>query len=103
MKRKTAGMLGLARRSGTLAYGFEQVRERILRGDVLLVILAEDASERTTKKMVQLCEETETQWIVTGTKETLSHAIGLVNKAVLGLTDPNMAKQVKAYHSESEE
>lgn len=102
MNRKIDGMLGLARRSGNLAYGFDQVREEVFQGKVLLVVLATDSSDRTMRNMQEICQENQTPWIVYGTKYSLSQAIGLVNKAVLGIREPNMARQIAVYYKETE-
>ena len=101
MNHKILGMMGIARRSGNMAFGYEQLKQQILKGRVFLVILAVQTSERTKKRIQGLCEETGTEWIVYGNKDELSHAIGQVNKTVFGITDENMARQVMVYYKEA--
>lgn len=95
-------MMGIARRSGNIAFGFEQLKQQILKGQIVLVIVAMETSEGTKKKILSLCEDTGTKWIVYGNKDELSHAIGQVNKTVFGITNKNMARQVLAYFKEAD-
>ncbi len=102
MNRKILGMMGIARRSGSIAFGYEQLCQQMLKGRIALVIIAVETSERTKKKILSLCEDTGTRWIVYGNKDELSHAIGQVNKTVFGISNENMARQVLVYYKEAD-
>lgn len=93
-------MLGIARRSGNVSFGFEQVSQMMGKGKLKLVIISEDTAERTAKKIMQICQETRTPWIIYGDKEELSQAIGQYNKTVFGVKDKNIAKQLLVYYNE---
>lgn len=59
-----------------------------------MVWIAKDASERTKLKFVQLCEQYGIPFLVEGEIEQLSQAIGKTNKAILGIEEENIAKQI---------
>lgn len=59
-----------------------------------MVWIAKDASERTKLKFVQLGEQYGIPFLVEGEIEQLSQAIGKTNKAILGIEEENIAKQI---------
>ena len=62
---------------------------------VKLVLIAQDSSERTKTKFQKLCEENKTECLIIGDIETLSKSIGKVNKAIIGIEEENIAKQIQ--------
>ena len=58
-------------------------------------MVADDSSERTKNKFQKLCEEYNIEMIVLENIETLSKAIGKSNKAVIGIKEENIAKQIQ--------
>lgn len=54
-----------------------------------------DSSERTKTKFQNLCETYEIPSIVIGNIEEISKAIGKNNKAVIGIKEENIAKQIQ--------
>ena len=50
------GSLGLCRKAGRLLHGHDRVLEAVLSGKVALVLLAQDASERTARHLRDACE-----------------------------------------------
>lgn len=58
-------------------------------------MVADDSSERTKNKFQKLCEEYNVEMIVLENIETLSKAIGKSNKAVIGIKEENIAKQIQ--------
>lgn len=70
------------------------MEEQIKRKKVKLVWIAKDASERTKLKFVQLCEQFHVPFLVEGEIAILSQAIGKTNKAILGIEEENIAKQI---------
>lgn len=53
---KLLGALGLCRRAGALAIGFDAVRGAIDSGQAALVLVAQDTSERTQKRICEGCD-----------------------------------------------
>lgn len=58
-------------------------------------MVANDSSERTKNKFQKLCEEYNIEMIVLENIEILSKAIGKSNKAVIGIKEENIAKQIQ--------
>ena len=49
-KLRVLGMLGLAAKAGKITFGADSCKEAIMKNKVKLIILAQDASERTKTK-----------------------------------------------------
>ena len=62
---------------------------------MVLVIVAEDASDRTKEKFEKLCESKSIPIIIKGNIEELSKSIGKDNKAIFGVKDVNLGKEIK--------
>ena len=103
MKNKLLSMLGFARKSGNLSFGFEQVMQMINKNKVKLVIISSDISENTSKKVIANCNNNNIPWIQWGSKKDLSHAIGQVNKTIFGVNNENFARQLMVYHNQMKE
>lgn len=69
---------------------------------VKLVIIAEDSSERTKDKFRKMCEQFHIPIIEIGDIETLSKAIGKKNKAILGIQDVNLSKEIEKINNGGE-
>lgn len=90
------GMVGLARRAGKLVFGFDAVMRAAADGSASLVLLASNASERTTRAAVDGCTGTGTECIrVNQTMEEIGLAIGRNSTAVLAICDQSMANRIK--------
>ena len=85
------GLLGLARRAGRLCVGSRETRIGLHRGEVRLVILAEDASPRDRERVFRVAVEEEVPTRVVGDRGSLGAAIGRDAVAVLGIRDAGMA------------
>lgn len=91
---KILGLLGLARRAGKISFGTESVQDTIGKEKAKLVLVAEDASDRTKRNFIALCENKKVEIRIIGTIEDLSKSIGEVNKAVIGIKEENFAKEL---------
>ena len=69
---------------------------------VKLVILAEDSSDRTKDKFKKICEQFHIPMIQIADIETLSKAIGKKNKAILGIQDINLSKEIEKINNGGE-
>ncbi len=87
--------MGFAAKAGALQTGYNTSLSLIARRKVKLLIVAEDASDNTKKKMTQKCAGRNVECRVFGTKEKLSHATGNGENSVFALTDRNFARIVK--------
>ena len=85
------GSLGLCRKAGRLLHGHDRVLEAVLSGKLPLVLLAQDASERTARHLRDACEGLVPCRTMPLTAAELA---GLTPKpaAVFGVTDENLAR-----------
>ena len=92
---KCYGMLGIATKAGKVFSGYDSVLDGIKRNQVKLIIVAHDASEKTLKEMMFVCEKYNIPLLVFGTIDENSHAIGKKNRAIIGVADMGLAKQIQ--------
>lgn len=85
---------GLARRAGKISFGTESSIDTINKKKAKLVIVAEDASDRTKKNFKIICEKEKVKIRIFGTIEELSNTIGQNNKAVIVIREENFAKEL---------
>ena len=91
---KIYSMLGLCMKAGMLAYGSDMCEEKIRYNKIYMIIVAQDASNNTKQKFLNLCDE-DVQYEEYGTIDEISHCIGKSNKAVIGIMDENFSKKIK--------
>ena len=87
-------MMSLCQRAGKMTTG-EIVKELISKEKAHLVIIAENASDNTKKKIRNSCEYYNIPYVIRFTKEELSSAIGKYNRSVFAVTDKNFAEKLK--------
>ena len=91
-KSKLARYLGLARRAGKVLSGYKTCAGTIGRGNIKLIILAEDTSQNTKDKFTALCERRGVPFKIYGSSEALSAMTGLTGRGIFGITDVNFAE-----------
>ena len=79
----------------TLAKAKEMLIYSTNKNKVKLLIVAEDASERTKDKFIKLAKERNVPIIVGGNIEMLSKAIGKNNKAIIGIENVNLSNEIQ--------
>lgn len=67
-----------------------------------MIIIADDSSERTKDKFRKLSDEYKVPIIMAGQIEELSKAIGKLNKAILGIEDINLSKEIQKINNGGE-
>ncbi len=87
---------------GKIAFGADSVENSIKKKTVKLVIIAEDASERTKDKFKKICEQFNIPIIQVADIETLSNRIGKKNKAILGIQDINLSREIEKINNGGE-
>ena len=92
---KIYGLLGISAKAGKVISGTDIVLENISKGKIALVIVAEDASEKTKKNIKFFCEKENVDMIVFGDIFKNSKAIGKQNRAIIGVKDRNLAEAIK--------
>lgn len=95
MVNKVYGLLGISSKAGKIISGTDIILENLSRKKVKLVIIAEDASEKTIKNMKYYCIKENVEVIMYGNIEDNSKAIGKHNRAIIGVLDKNLADAIK--------
>jgi len=94
-KEKVLTMLGFAQKGGKLVSGESAVKAMFDKGQIHLLILAEDLSENRRRFWVNIAERDNVPVLIIGNKHELGVAVGLSPRALLGITDKQMAKSIK--------
>lgn len=71
----------------------DAVIDSVERHKTKLVIVAKDASDKSTRNIKYVCTNNGIVVIQLSTIEELSHFIGKRNKAIIGITDENFSKR----------
>lgn len=87
-------MLGLCQRAGKLLSGDFAAEQALRRRKADLVILAEDASERTREKFTKLVEQAGTPCYSVGTRADLGSALGKADRAVVVVQSRDFTKGI---------
>ena len=93
-QNKALGLIGISAKAGKVAFGTEQVVEGIEKDKIKLVIIAEDASDRTKEHFTNLAKRHNVKLAIYQTIENLSKAIGKQNKAVIAIKDKNLGEEI---------
>ena len=87
---------------GKMSFGADSVENGIRKKIVKLVVIAEDSSERTKDKFRRICGEFHISIIEVADIETLSKTIGKNNKAIIGIHDINLSKEIEKINNGGE-
>lgn len=91
MRKKVDSYLGFATKSKNLVSGYQTCLHTIQKNKLKLLILSEDLSENTVKKMSKLADENDVPVRIYGKSEELSKATGSQERGIFGITDVNFA------------
>lgn len=94
IKNKVLGLIGLCTKAGELVFGTDACSDMIERNKIRLVLVAEDAAERTKKNFQILCERAKVPIYYFATGDEISKAIGKANKVVIGIKNKSFADQI---------
>ena len=95
MKSKVLSLMGFAKKSGNLVSGVNTCSFNMAKGKVKLVILAEDISENSEKKIMKDVRKYGVDYIKYGAAEELSHATGAEGRTVFAVLDENFPDALK--------
>ncbi len=93
--QKLYGLIGLATKASKLVAGTDACIESIENKSVKLILIAQDASDRTKKLLKEKSKNFNVPIYEIGEIETLSKACGKVNKAVIGIKEKGFAESIK--------
>ena len=94
INNKILGLIGLSARARKVSFGSDSVEDKIKKRKIFIIIVADDASERTKNKFIELGKKYNVPVIIFETIDKLSKSIGKSNKAVLGIEDINVANEI---------
>lgn len=103
MNKKIISYLGFAKKSGNLLTGVNTCTFAMAKGKVKLVIIAEDISENSEKKIMKEIRRYGVQYVKYGESEEMSRAAGSSGRNVFALCDKGFAETIlKEINRESE-
>jgi len=94
-QQRVLSLLGLAARARKIVSGEELVIKGIQANRVFFVVIAKDAAENTSNKMINKCDYYHIPYGIAFQREELGHAIGKLSRVVVGVTDKGFAKQLE--------
>lgn len=95
MENKAYDILGLAQRAGKVISGEAGAEAHLHRGNAKLVILAEDASDRTKRFFSELAAGAKASVITAGNKTRIGLALGKSPRAVVVINDEGFARRLE--------
>ena len=102
INKKIIGLIGLAAKARNISYGADSVEIQVKKKKVYLIIVAQDASDRTKEKFKNISEKYKIPFIVWGKIEEISKAIWISNKAILGVENLNLSKEIQKINNGGE-
>ncbi|MDQ0427765.1 MULTISPECIES: YlxQ family RNA-binding protein [Caryophanaceae] len=99
-KQKILQLLGLATRARMTISGEEMTVNEVRKGKAKLVIVSEDASDNTSKKLHDKCKSYGVDVHVFASRFELGHAIGKEERVVIAITDKGFAKKITSLFEE---
>lgn len=91
---KWMSLLGLANRARKITSGEELTVKEIRSGNAKLILLSEDASQNTTKKITDKCRSYNVPVKLVSNREILGKAIGKEQRVVVAVLDNGFAKKL---------
>lgn len=102
INKKILGLIGLSAKAREISYGADSVEIQLKKKKVKLIIVAEDASDRTKNKFIKLSNEYNVPIIILGKIDEISKTIGKSNKAIIGIEEENISKEIQKINNGGE-
>ena len=103
MRTKAMSLMGFAKKSGNLVSGVNTCSFAIAKGRARLVILTEDISAGSEKKIMKEIRKKGVPYIKYGTIDELSHIAGESGRSVFAVLDKGFAESILRELGESGE
>ena len=94
MENKVFSYMGFAAKARKLVTGYNTCVYMMEKRKIRLLIITEDLSENSVKKMLSAAEKHKVPYRRFGDREQLSKITGNVDKGIYGITDDNFAKVI---------
>lgn len=95
MKNKLMSMIGFAKKAGKIASGEGISLENIKKNKAKLVVLANDASENTAKRILDKAKYRNIAVLRILNRKEIGKAIGSEDRVVISITDKQFAESIK--------
>lgn len=95
LSKEILSLLGLATRARKITTGDILIND-IRSKKTSFVIIAKDCSENSKKKITDKCHFYSVDYVIIGTTDELSHAIGKINRVAIGINDKGFANKIKS-------
>lgn len=96
MISKILGLIGISQKAGKLISGTDACIEGMKLGKIKLMLVSQEASEKTKKNLFYYCEKYHIPiHVIEESIEDLSKAIGKKNRAMIGIEDDNLSTEIK--------
>ena len=102
INKKILGLIGLSARARKISYGADSVEIQLKKKKEKLIIVAEDASDRTKNKFIKLSNEYNVPIIILSEIDEISKTIGKSNKAIIGIEEENISKEIQKINNGGE-
>ncbi len=93
--KRILGMLGISAKAGKIVCGTDATIQDIQRNKVSLVIVAENASEKTKKNIKYICDKNGVTILEFGNIDEISKTIGKSNKAIIGIKSKSLSNEIE--------
>lgn len=87
-------LLGLGVRAGTVVVGTSAVRRALQKGQLALVVVPRDASERTHDKVIRLALARGVRMVEASTAQALGAVVGRRDVQAVGVRDRDLARGI---------
>ena len=94
MRSKLHSYMGFAKKSRNLIMGYNTCLFAMSKKKVKLLIIAEDTSENTRKKIEKDAKKHQVTYRIYGTSDELSEMAGTGGRSIFGITDQNFAQVI---------
>lgn len=95
LARRLVGLLGLGARGRLVISGVDQVREGMKKGEVELLIIADDAAANSRDKLLPLATAKNVAILEGPDSVALGRSVGKEQVAAVGVTDRRLAKGIR--------
>lgn len=94
-KAKILGLIGISAKAGKVVSGTDACIEEITRKKCSLIIVSEEASEKTKKNFKYYADKYNIPIVIFGNIEELSHSIGKRNRAIICIKEKNLSNEIQ--------
>jgi len=95
LKQRIINLLGMARKSGQLVSGSNNVLQELGHPQARLLIVAADAAAGTAEKIIQKAQGYDVPWVRLFDKEKLGRAVGREERSHIVITDVDFASNLR--------